>query len=216
MPDRIGATLDNTADNGEMKGSWMSIPPEILQRLQSSLDKAARTPLPEPAAMTLATCEPSGQPSVRTVLLRAVDARGLVFFTNLGSRKSRQIRDNPRAALCFYWPPLAEQLIIEGEVEPIDDAEADRYWRTRPRNSQIGAWASRQSESVPSRFTLLRRVVAFTTRFGAGSVPRPWFWSGYRVVPNRIEFWRNRPFRLHERLCYERQGETWTHRLLYP
>ncbi|MBT8420644.1 MAG: pyridoxal 5'-phosphate synthase, partial [Gammaproteobacteria bacterium] len=120
------------------------------------------------------------------------------------------------AALCFYWPPLAEQVIIEGEVESIDDTEADAYWETRPRNSRIGGWASRQSESMPSRFSLLRRVIKLTAGFGAGQVPRPPFWSGYRVIPNRIEFWRARPFRLHERLCYEREGEGWTHRLLYP
>ncbi|VFM98247.1 MAG: Pyridoxamine 5'-phosphate oxidase [Candidatus Kentron sp. G] len=194
----------------------MSIPLETLQRLQSLLDKAARTSLPEPAAMTLATYDPSGQPSARTVLLRALDERGFVFFTNLGSRKSRQIQENPRAALCFYWPPLAEQVLVEGEVESIDDAEADAYWETRPRNSRIGSWASRQSESMPSRFTLLRRVVTLTARFGAGQVPRPPFWSGYRVIPHRIEFWTNRPFRLHERLCYEREDGEWTRRLLYP
>nr|VFJ51093.1 MAG: pyridoxamine 5'-phosphate oxidase [Candidatus Kentron sp. FM]VFJ55581.1 MAG: pyridoxamine 5'-phosphate oxidase [Candidatus Kentron sp. FM]VFK08972.1 MAG: pyridoxamine 5'-phosphate oxidase [Candidatus Kentron sp. FM] len=194
----------------------MSIPSEVLQRLQSLLDKAALTSLPEPAAMTLATCEPSGQPSARTVLLRALDERGFVFFTNLGSRKSRQIQENPRAALCFYWPPLAEQVLIEGEVESVDDAEADAYWETRPRNSRIGSWASRQSESMPSRFTLLRRVVTLTARFGTGQVPRPPFWSGYRVIPHRIEFWSNRPFRLHERLCYERKDGKWARRLLYP
>nr|VFK15606.1 MAG: Pyridoxamine 5'-phosphate oxidase [Candidatus Kentron sp. LFY] len=194
----------------------MSIPPEILQRLRQSLDKAAQTSLPEPGAMTLTTCGTSGQPSARTVLLRGLDARGFVFYTNLGSRKSRQIRENPRAALCFYWPPLAEQVLIEGKVEPVDDTEADAYWKTRPRDSRIGAWASRQSEPVASRFAFLRRLVAHTVRFGDGWVPRPSFWSGYRVIPNRIEFWINRPFRLHERLCFERKGEKWIRYVLYP
>nr|VFK61492.1 MAG: Pyridoxamine 5'-phosphate oxidase [Candidatus Kentron sp. TUN]VFK70394.1 MAG: Pyridoxamine 5'-phosphate oxidase [Candidatus Kentron sp. TUN] len=166
--------------------------------------------------MTLATCGASGQTSARMVLLRGLDARGLVFYTNLNSRKSRQIRENPRAALCFYWPSLAEQILIEGEVETIDDAEADAYWKTRPRNSRIGSWASRQSEPMMSRFTFLRRVVAWTAWFGSERIPRPSFWSGYRVVPSRIEFWINRPFRLHKRLCFEREGETWTRRVLYP
>nr|VFK11618.1 MAG: Pyridoxamine 5'-phosphate oxidase [Candidatus Kentron sp. LPFa]VFK13780.1 MAG: Pyridoxamine 5'-phosphate oxidase [Candidatus Kentron sp. LPFa]VFK27718.1 MAG: Pyridoxamine 5'-phosphate oxidase [Candidatus Kentron sp. LPFa]VFK60610.1 MAG: Pyridoxamine 5'-phosphate oxidase [Candidatus Kentron sp. UNK]VFK69877.1 MAG: Pyridoxamine 5'-phosphate oxidase [Candidatus Kentron sp. UNK] len=194
----------------------MSIPPEILQRLRKSLDKATETSLPEPGAMTLTTCGASGQPSARTVLLRGLDARGLVFYTNLGSRKSRQILENPRVALCFYWPPLAEQVLIEGEVEPVDNMEADAYWKTRPRDSRIGAWASRQSEPLESRFAFLRRFVAQATRFGSGWVPRPSFWSGYRVIPNRIEFWINRPFRLHERLCFEREGDTWTRYVLYP
>ena len=194
----------------------MSIPPEVLRRLRQSLDKAGQTSLPEPAAMTLTTCGASGQPSARTVLLRGLDARGLVFYTNLRSRKSRQIQENSRVALCFYWPPLAEQILIEGEVELVDDAEADAYWKTRPRDSRIGAWASRQSEPLASRFAFLRRVVAQTARFGNGRVPRPPFWSGYRVIPSRIEFWINRPFRLHERLCFEREGETWDRYVLYP
>lgn len=166
--------------------------------------------------MTLATCGEAGQPSARTVLLRGLDARGIVFYTNLRSRKSQQIQENSRVALCLYWPPLAEQVLIEGDVEMVDDAEADAYWETRPRDSRIGAWASRQSEPVASRFAFLRRVVAWAVRFGNERVPRPSFWSGYRVVPNRIEFWINRPFRLHERLCFEREGETWNRYVLYP
>ena len=189
---------------------------EALQRLKGLLDRAAKTDLPEPSAMTLATCDRSGRPSARTVLLRGLDARGLVFYTNLGSRKSRQIRDNPRAALCFYWPPLAEQALVEGDVEPVDSAESDAYWEGRAWDSQIGGWASRQSEPLPTRFTLLRRVIVRAARFGKGAVPRPPFWSGYRVVPRRIEFWSNRPARLHERVCFERDGEAWTRHLLFP
>lgn len=194
----------------------MPIPEEVLRRLHQSLDRAAKSGLPEPGAMSLATSDGAGRPLARMVLLRGLDARGFVFYTNLGSRKSRQLQENPKAALCFYWPPLEEQVLVEGDVVPVDDAEADAYWRTRPRKSRLGGWASRQSEPMASRVTLLRRIVGMTARFGVGDVPRPPFWSGYRVIPTRIEFWRAGAFRLHERLSYEREGESWTRRLLYP
>lgn len=190
---------------------------DALNRLQTLLERAAATGLPEPHAMTLATCDRQGRPMARTVLVRGIDERGLTFYTNLGSRKARQLGDNPRAALCFYWPPLAQQVLVEGSVQPVVAAEADAYFASRPRESQIGAWASRQSEPLPSRFTLLRRVVRQAARFGVQPVPRPPFWSGFRVAPERIEFWSNRPARLHERVCYERgEDGTWGRYLLYP
>jgi pyridoxamine 5'-phosphate oxidase len=194
----------------------MDLYAEAIERLRKLLRRAEETDLPEPSAMTLATCDRAGRPTARTVLLRGLDRRGLVFYTNLGSRKSRQILENPRAALCFHWQPLAEQVLVEGRVEPVSAAEADAYWASRARESRIGAYASRQSEPLPSRFQLLRRVVGETARFGTGPVPRPEFWSGYRVIPERFEFWSNRPARLHERWCYElREGE-WHRSLLYP
>lgn len=189
---------------------------EALERLGKLLEQAAQTDLREPSAVTLATADAQGRPSARTVLLRGLDERGLVFYTNLGSRKSLQIKENPRAALCFHWQVLGEQVLVEGSVNKVSDEEADAYWETRPRESRIGAYASRQSEVLPSRFRLLRRVVKRVTRFAAGKVPRPDFWSGYRVVPDRIEFWSNRPARLHERVCYELCEGKWQRYLLYP
>ena len=189
---------------------------EALRRLQVLLDRAKASDLREPTAMTLATCSSDGHPMARTVLLRGLDERGLVFYTNLTSRKGRQLADNPRAALCFHWQPLEEQVLVEGDVELVGDAEADAYWASRPRESQIGGWASRQSERLPNRFRLLRRVVSRTARFNVQTIPRPPFWSGFRIKPQRIEFWSNRPARLHERRCYERHDEVWQTYLLYP
>lgn len=189
---------------------------EARQRLRKLLDRARASDLPEPTAMTLATCSSDGHPMARTVLLRGLDEHGLVFYTNLGSRKGRQLKENPRAALCFYWQPLEEQVLVEGDVELVSDAEADAYWSTRPRESQIGGWASRQSERLPSRFRLLRRVASATARFNIQPIPRPPFWSGFRIRPRRIEFWSGRPARLHERRCYERRNGGWERYLLYP
>lgn len=189
---------------------------EALTRLEGLLKKVEATDLPEPTAMTLATASPDGHPMARTVLLRGLDERGLTFFTNLGSRKGRQLKANPHAALCFYWPPLAEQVLVEGTVEPVGGDEADAYWATRHRESQIGGWASRQSERLPSRFTLLRRVVSRAARFGVGPIPRPPFWSGFRIQPTRIEFWSSRPARLHDRRCYQLIDGEWETFLLYP
>jgi len=199
-----------------MNESSQALYREALERLNNLIAKAQKTDLPEPNAMTLATASPEGRPMARTVLVRGVDEQGLTFFTNLGSRKAQQLRANPYAALCFYWPPLAEQVLVEGSVTQVSDDEADSYWATRHRESQIGGWASRQSERLPSRFTLLRRVVARAARFGVTPVPRPPFWSGFRIRPSRIEFWSSRPARLHERRCYQLVDGEWETFLLYP
>lgn len=199
-----------------MNESSQALYREALERLNNLIAKAQKTDLPEPNAMTLATASPEGRPMARTVLVRGVDEQGLTFFTNLGSRKAQQLRANPYAALCFYWPPLAEQVLVEGSVTQVSDDEADSYWATRHRESQIGGWASRQSERLPSRFTLLRRVVVRAARFGVTPVPRPPFWSGFRIRPSRIEFWSSRPARLHERRCYQLVDGEWETFLLYP
>jgi pyridoxamine 5'-phosphate oxidase len=170
----------------------------------------------DPNAMALATVGPDGMPSLRMVLLKGVDSRGFVFYTNHESRKGEQLLAHPKAALCFHWKSLRRSVRIEGEVEPTTAEEADVYFASRPRSSQIGAWASDQSRPLESRYALEARIAKFTARFAVGTVPRPSHWSGFRVKPQRIEFWEDRPFRLHDRLVYLRAGEGWTTVKLYP
>ncbi len=180
------------------------------------LADAERSEPNNPNAMTLATVTPDGAASARMILLKGVDERGFTFYTNLGSRKAEQLSVNPRAALCFYWKSLKRQVHVEGTVERVDDAEADAYFATRPRGAQIGAWASKQSRPMEGRFRLEARVAKYTAKFHVGTVPRPDFWSGFRVVPERIEFWREQPFRLHDRVVYHRDGGGWRKERLYP
>jgi pyridoxamine 5'-phosphate oxidase len=168
------------------------------------------------APVALATADPSGQPSVRIVLLRGVDARGFVFYTNYGSRKARELTANPRASLCQHWAELEEQIRIEGTVELADPSESDRYFAGRPRESQIGAWASDQSAELPSRDALETRIREIEARFAGQPVPRPPFWGGFRLVPERMEFWYGRPGRLHDRLLYTRIPTGWRTSHLYP
>jgi pyridoxamine 5'-phosphate oxidase len=168
------------------------------------------------APMTLATADAEGQPSARVVLLRGVDARGYTFFTNFNSRKGRELDANPKAALCFHWITLDQQIRVEGYIERISDAESDAYFVSRPRGSQLGAWASDQSQILPSRETLEERYREIERRFEGQAVQRPKFWGGYRVVPHRIEFWYGRPDRLHDRVVYIRENGGWTIERLYP
>ena len=173
--------------------------------------------IPDASAVNLATASVDGVPSSRTVLLKGHDRRGFVIYTNLASRKGRELAANPCAALCFHWAPLGRQIRIEGAAEPVSPAEADRYFATRPLDSRIGAWASRQSEPLESRAVLLGRVAAHAARFARQPVGRPRFWSGFRVVPRRFEFWTDRAHRLHDRALYT-PGDAggWRRELLYP
>ena len=186
---------------------------------QDAFARAQRTDralLPEPSAMSLATVGVDGVPSVRIVLLKGVDENGFVFYTNLESRKARDLGAVPRAALCFYWSALDLQIRIEGDVTRVTDAEADEYFASRPRGSQIGAWASRQSTVIESADALGARVARYEREFKGRDVPRPEFWSGFRIRPQVVEFWRNRANRLHDRTRYTRDGDGWKVETLYP
>lgn len=181
-------------------------------------DEAKRHPeISEPSAMTLATADPTGMPWSRIVLLKDFSPDGFTFYTNLGSPKARHLDANPKASLCFYWMPSNKQVRIQGRSIRVMDQEADAYFATRPRESQIGAWASKQSERLASRDELNARVAQYAREFEGRPVPRPPFWSGYRIIPERMEFWLRMPHRLHDRLVYEFNGHGgWTATALYP
>jgi pyridoxamine 5'-phosphate oxidase len=190
-----------------------------IARFQALFEQAKRMPkdvLPEPTAFALGTVDAAGQPSVRIVLLKAVDARGFVFYTNFESRKGRELLASRRAAMCFHWQLLETQVRVEGGVEVVSDAEADAYFASRARGSQIGAWASIQSRPMNEPGDLDRRVAEVEERFRDTPVPRPPHWSGFRVIPERIEFWKNMPSRLHVRHVYSRSGDGWAVTQLYP
>lgn len=167
-------------------------------------------------AATLATADSDARPSARVVLIKHVDHRGFVFYTNLGSRKSRELRTNPKAAMCIYWSSIDKQFRIEGTVNPVSDKEADEYFDSRPRGSQIGAWTSKQSEPLASRQELMGRYLKIQARFAGKTIPRPEFWSGFRLAPERIEIWHNQRYRLHDRFLYLRDGDRWSVQRLYP
>ena len=170
----------------------------------------------DPDAMALATVGDDQAPDVRMVLLKGVDQRGFVFYTNLESAKGVELAANPRAALCFHWKSIGRQIRVRGTVERVSDTEADAYFASREWGSRIGAWASRQSRELESDFALERAVATYTTKFALGEVPRPEYWSGYRVVPAAIEFWESRPFRLHDRRLFTRVSGGWKEMRLYP
>lgn len=189
---------------------------EAINKIQMLLSEAQRAKLVEPTAMTLATVSPQGRPSARVVLLKGVDERGFVFYTNFNSRKGRELKSNSSAALVFYWDPLDYQIRIEGQAQPVSNEEADEYWITRPRDSQIGAWASLQSEELDRKSSFLKRIASVAIKYAGRAIPRPPHWSGFRIIPSRIEFWKKKKFRLHERVVYEKQGTSWRVFKLYP
>ena len=188
-----------------------------IEQFRLSFDEAMAAGLQEPGAMTLATATAAGVPAARLVLLRGFDERGFVFHSNRVSRKGRELAENPHAALVLYWEKLERQIRIEGRVQIISDEESDAYFRTRPRGSQLSAWASSQSEVIPGRADLDREMEELTARYAGREVPRPPYWGGYRVVPHSIEFWHGRPNRMHDRLRYVRQADgSWLLERLAP
>jgi len=187
-----------------------------IAEFEALFAQARATEPHDPTATTLATATPAGKPAARIVLLKGVDDRGFVFYTNLGSRKATELTANPQAALCFYWPQMQQQVRVEGAVEAVAREEADAYFATRPRGSQLGAWISHQSQPLGSRLRLLRGYLESKARFAGRDIPRPDFWSGFRLIPERIEFWSSKPFRLHDRREFTRRDGGWTMRRLYP
>jgi pyridoxamine 5'-phosphate oxidase len=187
--------------------------PQFIEWLE--LAKATKA-ITEPTAMALATATADSAPSVRMVLLKSVDDRGFVFYTNLESRKSGEIKQNPKVALCFYWMALERQVRVEGAIQPVSDEEADVYFASRPRDSQIGAWSSQQSRELAGKGDLAIAIAKNTAKFIGRTVPRPPFWSGWRVVPQRIEFWQQGAFRIHDREVFTRSGDDWKITKLYP
>lgn len=187
-----------------------------IAQFQSWMEEAAKSEPNDPNAVCLATSTPDGRPSARMVLLKGVDARGFVFYTNYESRKGGELLANPNAALCFHWKSLHRSVRVEGPVEQVSAGEADAYYASRARTSRIGAWASRQSRPMEGRFALEKAVAEYTLKFGLGEIPRPPHWSGFRVLPRRIELWRDMPFRLHERRVFHRDGEGWRLETLFP
>jgi len=191
-------------------------PIALFKQQLAEAQSVSREQLPEPTAFALATTAENGQPSIRMLLLKDVDPGGFVFYTNLESRKARELAANRRAAMNFHWSALDRQVRIEGRVMPVSDADADAYFATRARGSQIGAWASRQSRPMERMSDLDARVEEFEKKFEGKDVPRPPFWSGFRLEPSAIEFWKGKPNRLHERQLFVREGDGWRVQLLYP
>ncbi|MBN9241373.1 MAG: pyridoxamine 5'-phosphate oxidase [Mesorhizobium sp.] len=181
------------------------------------LEDASASEPNDPNAVAVATVDADGLPDVRMVLLKGFDQRGFVFYTNFESAKGREILGSMKAAMCFHWKSLRRQVRVRGPVEVVSDAEADAYYATRPRGSRIGAWASKQSRPLESRFALEKAVAEYTARYAIGDIPRPKHWSGFRILPSQIEFWHDRPFRLHDRVVFSRAGDGgWGKTRLYP
>ena len=189
---------------------------EPLELFANWFGDAEKTEPNDPNAVALATVDAEGLPDVRMVLLKGYDERGFVFYTNFESAKGVEILGSMKAAMCFHWKSLRRQVRLRGPVEIVSDEEADAYYASRARGSRIGAWASKQSRPLESRFALEKAVAEYTARHAIGDIPRPPYWSGFRIMPQTIEFWHDRPFRLHDRLVFSREGEGWRTTRLYP
>ena len=205
-------------DTKQLRNGDFTESAEPLRLFAAWMDEASRSEPNDPNAMALATTGADGCPDVRMTLLKGFDDAGFVFYTNIDSAKGRQLQARPQAALAFHWKSLRRQVRVRGLVERVSDAEADAYFATRPRLAQIGAWASKQSAPLESRLAFEKAVAQVTARYPIGAIPRPPFWSGFRVIPMTIEFWHDRPFRLHDRIVFARDGvkDTWSKTRLYP
>lgn len=212
-----GSIADIRKDYRRAKLSETDVLPDGLDQFRKWFDEAVRAKVNEPNAMTLATADAQGMPDARIVLLKGADAQGLVFFTNYQSAKGRELAQNPRGALVFFWPELERQVRLAGQVEKISQQESDLYFQSRPRKSRLGAWASEQSAVIPSRWFLAKRIFSVIARYPLGKVPLPPFWGGYRLKPEWVEFWQGRPSRLHDRLRYRRGADgAWVIERLSP
>jgi pyridoxamine 5'-phosphate oxidase len=200
----------------ELKNDDFTLEDEPYRLFAAWLKDATASEINDPDGLALATVDASGMPNARMVLLKGFDAQGFVFYTNFESQKGQEILSSMKAAMCFHWKSLRRQVRVRGNVEVVTDAEADEYYATRPRGSRIGAWASKQSRPLESRFALEKAVAEYTARYPIGDIPRPRHWSGFRLLPSSIEFWHDRPFRLHDRMEFRRSGGGWEKTRLYP
>lgn len=208
------ADLRNDYSKSELTERSVSADP--FEQFAKWMDETLSSNLPEPTAMILSTVSPEGRPSSRVVLLKGFDTSGFVFFTNYKSRKGRELAHNPNAALHFFWPDLERQVNVSGIASMVSAEESDEYFQTRPFASRVGAWASKQSEPIASRMVLIKRVARLVVKYASGNVPRPPHWGGYRLVPDRFEFWQGRESRLHDRICYELVDGSWNLSRLSP